>query len=196
MKEASFDLDNTLINYDVAASNYAVIKGVENVNSIHDLRINLRHFDPSGMRWQEAQSYIYTEGLNFAVLNENAYSTLKSLDSQGFGVSIVSHKTEFSPMDRAQVNLREKSLEWLGSSRLAEIIDLKYRVFFHSTRDSKIARISKIQPLFFIDDLHEVLIDKNFPTNTKKIWFNKVTTKETHADIIQISDLSEVLNHV
>jgi hypothetical protein len=45
------------------------------------------------------------------------------------------------------------------------------RVFFESTRSSKLARVRTVGCTYFIDDLEEVLTDPDFPAQTLPILF-------------------------
>ena len=70
----------------------------------------------------------------------------------------------------------------------------KENIFFADTRKEKIDIISKIKCDWFIDDLREVLIDQNFPLNTKKIFFNKNKQENKIKNIIAYNNWSDILN--
>jgi hypothetical protein len=65
-KSFGFDLDNTLVDYSISAQIYSRSNNLEKCEDISSLRSLLKTNDPTGRRWQEAQSWIYTEGLSFA----------------------------------------------------------------------------------------------------------------------------------
>ena len=53
----------------------------------------------------------------------------------------------------------------------------KYKIFFLNTMSKKIAKIRKIYPDYYIDDLAKILKDKRMPKNTIKIHFSQKNQK-------------------
>lgn len=196
MKLVSFDLDNTIINYDNAARQFSRISGIEESNSICDLKKYLRLLDPTGIKWQQAQAYIYTTGLDFAEFNQDAVATITTLFEIGCKVSIISHKTEYSAYDLKKINLREVSSEWIRESALKKILDVDQDVHFCETREEKVSRIRALRPFLFVDDLQEVLGHQNFPSETLRFWFNQSEEESKISNAIVISNLNQVLKYV
>ena len=89
-------------------------------------------------------------------------------------------------------------MDFIDSNKIirSDITGIKKKnIFFFTTRKKKITQIKKLKLNFFIDDLPEVLCDKNFPTITKKILFSK--SKNSNKDIININNwfkIDQVIN--
>ncbi|WP_285518406.1 hypothetical protein, partial [Thermolongibacillus altinsuensis] len=80
----------------------------------------------------------------------------------------VSHKTKNSHYLK-HITLVDKALLWIEAQDLYSYIPEK-NFFFLPTREEKIALISELKLDVFIDDLLEVLEDRNFP-DIHKLFF-------------------------
>lgn len=169
-KIVGLDLDNTLIDYSNAVSVYANKYLKRNLKSIFEIRKTLKTRDIDS-EWQKAQSWIYTEGLNYAVLSEGAIELLHDLKQTGTPLYVISHKTRRTPRNFGNLDLRKPAEEWIKLN--LEPLDINISgVFFESTRTEKIERIKRLNITHFVDDLIEVLTDENFPKSVEKYLYN------------------------
>ena len=171
------DLDNTLIDYSQSVMEY--IHRVDNnieARNICDLRNALKSDDA---KWQAAQSWIYSEGLQFAKPYLSASEVLRKFMSDGNEVFIISHKTEYSSELYGKRELRIPAINWLKSNLDMSETSLGTSVFFESDRESKISRIECLKLDAFVDDLIEVLIDSRFPNRTYRILFDPYFKSES-----------------
>lgn len=174
-KIVGLDLDNTLIDYSLAVSFYADKYLRKNLKSIFEIRKALRTKDLDS-EWQKAQSWIYTEGLNYAVLSEGAIELLHDLKQTGTPLYVISHKTRRTPRNFGNLDLRKPAKDWI--KRNLEPLDIYISgVFFESTRTEKIERIKRLKITHFVDDLIEVLTDENFPKSVEKYLYNPSSQK-------------------
>jgi hypothetical protein len=173
------DFDNTIANYDRLFS--AVAK---------KLKINLDKYplkkelikkeifkNKNGLRiWQKLQGKVYGEFISGAKIFEGVRKFIVHCNIKKYELFIVSHKTRFGHYDKKKFSLRDEALQWMQSQNIiGKNLDniKKENIFFFSTRKKKIQFIKKLKLNFFIDDLSEVLLDKNFPKNTKKILLSE-----------------------
>jgi len=174
-KIVGLDLDNTLVDYSHAVSVYANTYLRSNLKSIFEIRGALKTRD-SDSEWQKAQSWIYTEGLNHAVLSEGAIELLHDLKQTETPLYVVSHKTRRTPISFGNLDLRKPAKEWI--KRNLEPLGINIcGVFFESTRIEKIERIKRLNITHFVDDLIEVLTDENFPKSVEKYLYNPSSQK-------------------
>lgn len=174
-KIVGLDLDNTLIDYSHAVSFYADKYLRRNLKNIFEIRKALKTNDLDS-EWQKAQSWIYTEGLNHAVLSEGAIELLHDLKQTGTPLYVISHKTRRTPRNFGNLDLRKPAKDWI--KRNLEPLDINISgVFFESTRTEKIERIKRLKITHFVDDLIEVLTDENFPKSVEKYLYNPSSQK-------------------
>lgn len=166
-----FDLDNTIINYDLSAQTYGQKIGIENVSSINALKSKLKDGRLAVDEWTKAQSWIYGEGLLYATVQSDLIPILKQLAHQNYSIYVVSHKTEFGPIQFGSVPFIELTLKWLNNSYLGSILEKNVNLFFEETQKHKIRRISQLDLDFFIDDLVEVINHTDFPEQTIGILY-------------------------
>lgn len=88
-----FDLDNTIIDYGISVEKYCLNANIPKQEKLTSLRSYLRSIDPSDLKWQEAQSWLYIDGLQYAKLNEGIVDLCVYLLSKDINIFIVSHKT-------------------------------------------------------------------------------------------------------
>jgi hypothetical protein len=170
------DFDNTIITYDdvfraAAAAGGLIAPGFfGNKQAVRDA---IRLLPDGELAWQHLQGRVYGKGIGGAAMVPGVESFLRRCRAEGATVVVVSHKTEYGHFDPDRVNLRKAALDWmtgqglLGGDHGIALAD----VYFESTRAEKLKRIATLLLTHFIDDLEEVLIDPNFPSNVERILF-------------------------
>lgn len=192
-KRIGLDLDNTIIDYSNAAKKYAESIGLENIEDLASLRNALRGI--SDWKWQEAQAWIYSSGMDFAAPSHGWSHFLNSVSKFDWELFIVSHKTRFSAIVFGSPDLHISATRWLESRlKVREISQLK-GIYFESSRQAKIERISHLNLNMFVDDLPEVLNDSNFPENVKAILYDPNNNYESSEIYSRIGSLCEVCLH-
>src|SRR5258708_30397862 len=98
---------------------------------------------------------------------------LRRCRAEGATVAVVSHKTEYGHFDPDRVNLRQAALDWMAGQGLlgGDHGVALASVYFETTRAEKLRRIAALSLTHFIDDLEEVLTDRDFPPNVERILF-------------------------
>jgi hypothetical protein len=164
----ALDLDNTIINYSPAFEQLAPRFGLPRNYTRNLVREHFKSEDGEDHLWQEFQSLLYTEGLNYAIPSSNLLNFLNYLQDSNVRVSIISHKTKKTQERFGAADLREPALKWLRSNGITGKYVAEPSVFFTETQSEKIDVIIRVNPDLFIDDLKEVL------TELKRRHFAKV----------------------
>ena len=162
-KSFGFDLDNTLVNYSISAQIYSRSNNLEKCEDISSLSSLLKTNDPTGRRWQEAQSWIYTEGLSFAYPNIGAKELCSYLESNNFKLQIVSHKTTHTPKFCGEKPLRNLATQWIKESELSKYFSNEEMIHYESTRLNKVKKIKSLNLNYFVDDLIEIFTEHEYP---------------------------------
>lgn len=168
------DFDNTIVNYHQSFYQLALAQGfVDQTCPAEKSAVRSHIMEKYGddQHWQYLQSKVYGENILQAKLFSGFTDALNGLIQKGHQVYIVSHKSEFSHYD-ASVNLRQHALTFLKAHNIIgqHVID-ETNVYFLSTLDEKVEKISALQLDVFIDDLDKVLMHRSFPDNTLGIPF-------------------------
>ena len=195
------DFDNTIANYDQAFPEVARILGYETnelnatLDTTLNTRLNKRELktkllkQPDGdTAWQKVQGLVYGKFIDLASLYPGVYEFVLRALASGNEIFIVSHKTELGHFDESRTPLRQAATTWLTNQKLVGDSDSKIKlqnIFYAETRDEKIDRIIELKLDVFIDDLDEVLSDKSFPKNTRKILFGSSTTTSQEISAMQ-----------
>jgi hypothetical protein len=185
-----FDLDNTIIDYGISVEKYCLNAKIPKQEKITNLRSYLRRIDPSDLKWQEAQSWIYIDGLQYAKLNEGLEDLCVYLLSKNIGVFIVSHKTNKTQDRFGGRDLFSPAVNWIQHSNIKNFFDINENIYFMPTRDAKIQKIEQLDLDWFVDDLLEVLLDKNFPPHTTKYLLADEEIPELSANIDVVGNFS------
>jgi hypothetical protein len=178
-KRVGIDLDNTLIDYEEVFRSFARERGLvspEFAGGKDDIREAARATPDGDVEWQRLQGVVYSKGIQQATLFEGAAEFLHQARDRGSEIFIVSHKTEFGHFDPDRINLRTAALEWMEAQGFFcpdGFAISKKNVLFAATRFEKIAMISHLGVSVFIDDLPEVLEDKDFPSGVRGILFTR-----------------------
>ena len=192
IKKFGLDLDNTLIDYSQPTKEYCKFNGLRVHETLKDLRNYIKYENDNDEDWQTAQAWIYTEGLNYASLTEGTNDFLRCLRENGFEVSIISHKTSHTQKKHGSKELHSRTLEWLSSRIDSKHFELRRNIYFEPTKDFKIKRIQSLDINYFVDDLIEILKDKNFPSLTKKYLFSSEKLYNLPRDIQCVSDFNSI----
>jgi len=181
------DLDNTIIDYRMAFWKTALSTGILTVADKKYFNIK-EHFAPSkneiknrllsnknGVHhWESLQGQVYGRYIHNANIYPGAANFLLHCKRRGVKVYIISHKTEFGHHDKNKTPLREAALNFLENNNLFSM-DFgiqKKDIFFFDTRRNKVMKVKELKCNYFIDDLHDVFLERNFPENTEKILFD------------------------
>ncbi len=171
------DFDNTLVNYDAVLRRVAAERGFALPGAAASKRVirDLIRQQPDGEReWQRVQAVVYGSRMDEAVLSDGVPAFLRDCRERGIRVVVVSHKTEFAPLDPGRTNLREAALAWMTRQGFFEPGDLGFSrtdVFFEPTRAEKISRIRQAGCTHFIDDLEETFLEPSFPAEVEKLLY-------------------------
>jgi hypothetical protein len=161
------DLDNTIINYQNSFKKY-----------LNQKKIYLKNIDKKKIKsvltrnkiisWTEAQEEIYGNFITFAQPYKYFKEFEKFAIKQKIKLFIISHKTKYSQFSK-KYNLHSISNKWIEEN----ILKKKYKIIYSKTLNQKIKKIKEVKPKYFIDDLDEVLNNKDFPKKVNKIYFSK-----------------------
>jgi len=179
-----FDLDNTLIDYSASVRRYSLTFLETKFENISQLR---KFFKEQNQRieWQKAQSWLYTEGLEYAELSAGAADLFWRLNKNCIPFCVISHKTIRTPKDFGYLDLRKPATHWI-QEKLEPNTIAPVAVHFEVTRQKKLERIKELEVTHFIDDLIEVLQDSEFPRNVRKILYDPFEVIVNQTSNIQI----------
>ena len=161
------DLDNTIICYDDVF--YLAFKQItkKNTASVEKNKLSVRSYlrqQPNGeKKWQAVQRLVYEQLIHQANAFSGALNFINTAHNQQKSCCIISHK------DRAI--LRKVALVWLKNNGFLHYINPQ-DIYFANNRTEKIQLIKTAECQHFIDDLPEVLFDKQFPQTTQPHHFS------------------------
>lgn len=183
------DFDNTIANYDEAFPNVARILGYNNsAVTKRELKQELLKLPDGETVWQKVQGLAYGRYIELASLYPGVREFVMRALAGGNEVFVVSHKTEHGHYDKQRTSLREAATSWLCRQNLVgdgETSIPASNVTFAGTREEKIQKITDLDLDVFIDDLTEVLCDRDFPKQTRKILFGRNLDREVGAVSMQ-----------
>jgi hypothetical protein len=176
------DIDNTIICYDGVFATVARLLG-------HDIDAGLSKAETKGWfhsremydEFTELQGLIYGTYLGHASLYDGVKMFLNQAGRIGCTVFIVSHKTRY-PLIGGKVDLHETASMFLAEQNIIKsgsrgFVPLE-QLFYETSLDDKIKKISDLQLDYFIDDLSDVINHDNFPQSTHAIQFVPETGSE------------------
>jgi len=137
---------------------------------------------------------MYTDGLNHASVNVGAWKLFEKLRSQNAELFIVSHKTPVSAINK--VDLIQPARSWIKAnfSKMPELVT--NHIFFEQSRISKVKRIASLGLTHYVDDLLEVLQEKNYPQNIKSFWLSIVANDSLSENITVVKTLDSIIDYV
>ncbi|TWA61041.1 hypothetical protein FBZ82_11842 [Azospirillum brasilense] len=169
------DFDNTIVLYDDVFRGIGEDTGLLPpgfVGGKAEVRTHLRSLPDGEAQWTRLQAKVYGPGIARAVPAPGLSGFLAACRAAGAGVAIVSHKTEFAAADPGGVSLRAAAWSWIEAQGLTDParggIDPGL-IFFEDSRAAKIARIASLGCRCFVDDLEEVFLEPDFPTEVDRI---------------------------
>ena len=171
------DFDNTIVDYEHVFPSVARELGVE-VSAGMDkksLRDFIRTLSGGEILWQKIQADVYGARMCEAFLIEGFSTLVRSCQERDIPLYIVSHKTQFA-VQKPAADLRTYAFDWMNNKGFfsKEYLGLyPGQIFFEDTREKKIDRIRSLGCTHFIDDMEEVLLHENFPSETEGIWFSR-----------------------
>ncbi len=175
MIRVAFDLDNTVIDYSISCIEYCKRNDLPLSGDINHLRSQLRPHNSNQDSWVQAQSWIYGDGLRYAVLSVGAIEIFGLLKVRGIKAEIFSHKTEFTPPEFGSVPIRDLMKNWLHSSPLASVVSIERDIHFFETLGDKVDAISKASLNFYMDDLVKVFEYQGYPRNLESFIYRPTT---------------------
>lgn len=191
-KKFGFDLDNTLIDYSQSTFEYCKLNNLPLYTTLKDLRKFIKYEMKDDENWQAAQAWLYTDGLNYAFLKKGANEFFKVLAKNDFDLSIVSHKTSHTQEKHGSHELHFRVLKWLSSRLDPKFFKIGVNIFLEPTKYAKIQKIRDLKIDYFVDDLLEVLVDKNFPRTTKKYLLSSEKEYNLPQEIISVLNFKEI----
>ena len=169
------DFDNTIINYDEVF--YLVAKERFQLHqSIPINKVAVREFLRSTgneSSWTEMQGYVYGERMNDAKIFPGFLSFLNLAKNNGHIIYVISHKTKH-PVLGPKYDLRKAAYDWISANTCLN----HENIYFESTKEDKIKRISSLKCDAFIDDLPEILESEFFPVDTRRLLFDPESNHE------------------
>ncbi len=181
------DLDNTIVSYDRLFHQLALEEGLvpaEFPQQKETLRDAIRLRPGGNAVWTRLQALAYGPRMHLATAFPGVIRFFECCHRAGYRMQIVSHKTETASLDGHLVLLRKTALDWLESQGFLSTLGLSSAdVFFESTRQEKVARISALGCTHFIDDLPEVFAEPHFPRQTQRFLFSPHPRGEPPIDL-------------
>ena len=185
IRRIGIDLDNTIISYDKAFQNGAIVNGLVEEGcrlSKKALRDLIRKKSNGEFEWQKLQGFVYGEGIGAAILFPGIYRFLWRCNERDIYVEVVSHKTEFGHFDKNKTSLRDSATNFLKSHGLIESVNpLIKKVTYKSTRQEKIDYIKDNNFELFIDDLEEIIFSEQLENQAGILFTNEeLSTKKSN----------------
>jgi len=171
------DFDNTIACYDGVFYQAALEKNLI-PEAISTSKGAVRDYLRSVFKedaWTELQGFIYGARMNLAKVYPGVGSFFSCCYAKKIPTFIISHKT-LHPFLGPKYDLHKAARNWLLEQPFSWIPP----VFFELTLQEKLKRIALQECTVFIDDLPELLAEKDFPSHVQKILFdpNRLYPKE------------------
>lgn len=171
------DFDNTIASYDGVFYKAALEKKLipETLptakGAVRDYLRSVSNEDA----WTELQGFIYGARMDLAKAYPGVSHFLSRCHAKEIPAFIISHKTLY-PFLGPKYDLHRAARDWLFGQPFSWIPP----VFFELTLREKLKRIALQECTVFIDDLPELLADKEFPSHVQKVLFdpNRLHPKE------------------
>lgn len=169
------DFDNTIVSYDALFHKIACERArlpsdiPKNKVAVRDWFRNAGQEDV----WTELQGYVYGARMDETVAYLGAIRFMSNAVRAGHTLGIVSHKTKH-PFLGPKYDLHAAARQWVEKHLSDEGRTLipAEQVYFELTKEEKLSRIARFRCDIFVDDLPEILLAPQFPTNTRPILFD------------------------
>ena len=173
------DFDNTLVTYDdlfhrLARERHLIDASVPPVK--RHVRDVVRRRADGERAWQQLQADAYGPLMAGASIIPGVAQFLMACRARNLRVYIISHRTERASLDRTGTDLRAAAFAWMQANGFFDPAGLglaEDRIFFESTRATKVSRIGEVGCTHFVDDLEEVFADPDFPPSVERILFSE-----------------------
>lgn len=192
------DFDGTVVVYDEVFHRHAIERfGMPRELPVHKTAVRdwLRSQPDGETKWIELQGLVYGLKMAEAKLAPGLAEFLRAIRTAQIPVCIISHKTEFSVAE-PRVNLRAAALAWLEQNGFFTSDGFGLRredVFFESTRAAKLQRIAAQGCTLFVDDLEEVLMEREFPKGVERWHYLPGQAERREGEIQCFSDWIKLL---
>ncbi|MBI5346635.1 MAG: haloacid dehalogenase-like hydrolase [Chlamydiae bacterium] len=187
------DFDNTIVCYDQVF--YLAAKEINLVPpSINPSKTEIRDYLRSigqEEEWTKLQGYVYGARMDLASAYPNVDHFFQKALKKHLEIYIISHKTLY-PYKGPRYNLHEAAQTWLLKQNF---FNKNIHYFFELTLEEKLKKIEEMQCDYFIDDLPELLAEKNFPKNTKAILFDPNNLYPPNQNYQKFALWDEILNY-
>ena len=192
------DFDNTIVSYDLLFYKVASEAGLippDIARTKLGVRDYLRKIGKEDL-WTEMQGYVYGARMNEAIVFPGVPGFLSWARDQGVIVPIISHKAQY-PFLGPKYDLHEAARRWVETYLVDEHGDLVARdqVLFELTKEEKLKRIIAVGCDYFIDDLPEILMAREFPSGTGRILFDPEGHHPLDGEITVMSSWRDILRH-
>lgn len=163
------DFDNTIVCYDAVF--YRVAKHLNLIPanltpSKSSVRDYLRSIN-NEKAWTELQGYVYGTQMNLALPFPGVSQFFQRCFERQIDAIIISHKTKH-PYSGPKHDLHLAAQKWLSKQSFTG----NPAAHFETTLEEKLSKISIAQCTLFIDDLPELLAERNFPSHVQKVLFD------------------------
>lgn len=178
------DFDNTIVCYDQLFHTVAVEQGLV-PTSLPPSKIAVRnHLKAAGQEplWTELQGCVYGTRMNDALPYPGIIAFLKEASRRHIMLTIISHKTKH-PVIGPQYDLHQAARSWISNHLVDQKTSLipNSHLFFETSQEKKLQRLSTIQCDYFIDDLPEILRHPLFPNQCQRILFDPDSHHRQHS---------------
>jgi hypothetical protein len=189
-----FDLDNTLINYDLSALEYSKQIGIPNQKTINSLRSYLltKH---GNNYWTKAQSWIYTAGLANAAISYGALEAIEKLIAANHKVSIISHKTKFGPLKYGSPPFQSAAIQWIENSKIIKYFPNLNNIYFAESVEEKIFMIRERKLSHYVDDLLKIFLMDDYPRHDLKSFLFKPAV-ESPEWLVRLDSFDSLFDHI
>ena len=193
------DFDNTIVSYDSLFHMVAVEQGVipadlpQTKLAVRDYLRRQRQEDI----WTEMQGYVYGARMDEAAAFPGVFDFLRWAGGRGIAISLISHKTRH-PFIGPKYDLHQAARLWVehhlkdGPRPLVRAED----VHFELTKEEKLRRIEAVRCDYYIDDLPEILLAKEFPSETRRILFDPDAHHDDAASLVRVRSWNDILSHI
>lgn len=190
------DFDNTIVCYDAIFHRVAVERGLIPESVLATKTAVRDHLRQVGQEpaWTEMQGYVYGPRLVDADMYPGVKDFFLACRQLGVTVKIISHKTRHPYAGEAH-DLHLAARGWLahhGFFDQAGIALPAAEVFLEVTKEAKLARIKAENCTVFIDDLPEILGDRGFPTETRRVLFDALDSHPDDPALVRVRSWAEI----
>lgn len=166
------DFDNTIVSYDSLFHCLALEQSLIPADLQVSKTVVRDHLRASGRedQWTALQGIAYGERMGGAAPFPGVFDFMRAVLRDGAKLSIISHRTKH-PIVGDPVDLHLAARRWLEQHGVLDLISAR-DIHFELTRSEKVARVRTGGCNYFIDDLPEFLLDRDFPAHVERVLFD------------------------